>query len=223
MENIAALMNGLKHDETAAILFTGEMDDGRKVRVVVRPRHRFMGGFVEGEAARWVRVVRTVRFGDGVNTFGLERRGTGEASTWVTAASDVHVVSGRNVTRAIHTAIDAWMRAGQVREFVSRFGLGDEAAWKLARDPEAVVVAGFDGGKRFFIDPLKNAADWVPMPWCDDVVETSVDLDESISPACVVTTDSAGVRRCYFLDDARVKVMGLREFVALIMAGSQAS
>lgn len=220
MENIAALMNGLKHDETAAILFTGEMDDGRKVRVVVRPSHRFMGGFVEGDAARWVRVVRTVRFGDGVNTFGLERRGTGEPSTWVTTASDVHVVSGRDATKVIHTAIDAWMRDGQVREFVSRLGLGDEAAWKLVRDPEAVVVAGFEGGKRFFIDPLRNTASWVPLPWRDEVVETSVELDDSISPACVVTTDSAGVRRCYFLDDARVEVFGLREFVALVTSGS---
>lgn len=220
MENIAALMNGLKHDETAAILFTGEMEDGRKVRVVVRPRHRFMGGFVEGEAARWVRMVRTARFGDGVNTFGLVQRGTGEASTWVTPASDVHVVSGRDATKVIHTAIDAWVRDGQVREFVSRFGLGDEAAWRLVRDPDAVVVAGFDGGKRFFIDPLRNTASWVPVPWCDDVVETSVELDDSVVPACVVTTDSAGVRRCYFLDDARVEVLALREFVVLVTSGS---
>lgn len=220
MENIVALMNGLKHDETAAILFTGEMDDGRKVRVVVRPRHRFMGGFVEGDAARWVRVVRTVRFGDGVNTFGLERRGTGEPSTWVTTVSDVHVVSGREATRVIHAAIDAWVRDGQVREFVSRFGLGDEAAWKLVRDPDAVVVAGFDGGKRFFIDPLRNTASWVPVPWCDEVVETSVELDDSVTPACIATTDSAGVRRCYFLGDAKVEVLNLREFVSLVTSSS---
>ena len=162
------LMNGLKHGETAAILFTGEMDDGRKVRVVVRPRYRFMGGFVEGEAARWVRMVRTVRFDEGVNTFGLVQRGTGKASTWVTTASDVHVVSGRDATRVIHAAIDAW----------------------------------------------------VPVPWCDDVVETSVELDDSVVPACVGTTDSAGVRRCYLLDDARVEVLGLREFVALLTSSS---
>lgn len=220
MENIAMLMTRLKHDETAAILFTGEMDDGRKVRVVVRPRHRFMGGFVEGEAARWVRVVRTVRFGDGVNTFGLERRGTGEPSTWVTAASDVHGVSGRDATRVIHAAIGDWMRDGQVRNFVSRFGLGDEAAWRLVRDPDAVVVAGFDGGVRFFIDPSRNTASWVPVPWCDEVVETSVELDDSVTPACVVTTDNAGVRRCYFLGDAEVEVLNLRELVALVTSSS---
>ena len=220
MENIAALMNGLKHDETAAILFTGEMDNGMKVRVVVRPRHRFMGGFVEGEAARWVRMVRAVRFDDGANTFGLVQRGTGKASTWVTPASDVHVVSGRDATRVIHAAIDAWMLDGQVRDFVSRFGLGDEAAWKLVRDPDAVVVAGFDGGVRFFIDPLRNTASWVPVPWRDDVVETSVDLDDSISPACVVTTDNVGVRRCYFLCNAEVEVLNLRELVALVTSGS---
>lgn len=223
MENIAMLMNRLKHDETAAILFTGEQSDGKKVRVVIRPCHRFMGGFVDGEAGRWVRMVRTVRFDNGVNTFGLVQRGTGKSSTWSTTATDVHIVSGRDTTKVIHTAIDAWMRDGQVREFVSRFGLDEAAAFRLMRDPDAVVVVEFDGRKRFFIDPVKNCADWVPVPWCDDVVETSVELDDSVSPACVVTTDSAGVRRCYLLDDARVKVMGLREFVALIMAGSQAS
>lgn len=107
MENIAMLMNRLKHDETAAILFTGELNDGKKVRVVIRPRHRFMGGFLDGEAARWVRMVRTVRFDDGVNTFGLAQRGTGKTSTWVTPASDVHFVSGRDATKVIHAAIDA--------------------------------------------------------------------------------------------------------------------
>lgn len=223
MENIAMLMNRLKHDGTAAILFTGERDDGKKVRVVIRPRHRFMGGFVDGEAGRWVRMVRTVRFDNGINTFGLVQRGTGKSSTWSTTATNVHVISGRDATKVIHTAIDAWMRDGQVREFVSRFGLDEAAAFRLVREPDAVVVAGFDGGKRFFIDPLKNAVDWVPVPWSDDVVSTSVELDDSVSPACVVTADSAGVRRCYFLDDAKVEVLGLRDFVALIMAGSQAS
>ena len=78
------LMNYLKHDETAAILFTGKQEDGKNVRVVIRPRHRFMGGFVEGDAARWLRMVATAAFRDGENVFGLVQRGTGKACSWST-------------------------------------------------------------------------------------------------------------------------------------------
>ena len=208
MDNIAMLMNYLKHDETAAILFTGKQEDRKDVRVVIRPRHRFMGGFVEGDNARWVRMVATEAFHDGVNRFGLVQRDTGNTCSWSTPATDVLVVTGRDATRTIHAAIDSWVRAGQVRDVVSRFGLDEVVAFRLSRNADAVVVAELPGGVRFVIDPQHDCVYLLPGSFDNGVVE-SVILDESTQPCRIVVAEETGALRHYCLADARVRVTGL--------------
>lgn len=206
------LMNHLKHDETAAILFTGKQEDGKNVRVVIRPRHRFMGGFVEGDAGRWVRMVATAAFHDGINRFGLVQRGTGNTCSWSTPATDVLVVTGRDATRTIHAAIDTWLRARQVRDVVSRYGLDEVAAFRLSRNADAVVVAEFPGGVRFVIDPQHDCVYQLPCA-LDDVSE-AVTLDESTQPCRIVVTEKTGALRHYCLADAHVRVAGLHIVLA---------
>lgn len=213
MDNIAMLMNYLKHDETAAILFTGKQEDGKNVRVVIRPRHRFMGGFVEGDNARWVRMVATAAFHDGVNRFGLVQRGTGKACSWSTPATDVLVVTGKDATRTIHAAIKTWMRAGQVRDVVVRFGLDEVAAFRLSRNMDAVVVAEFSGGVQFVIDPQHDCVYPLPDSLNSGTVE-AVSLDESTQPYRIVVTEKTGGLRHYCLADAHVRVAGLHSVLA---------
>ena len=213
MDNIAMLMNYLKHDETAAILFTGKQEDGKNVRVVIRPRHRFMGGFVEGDAARWVRMVATAAFHDDINRFGLVQRGTGKACSWATPATDVLVVTGKDATRTIHAAIETWMRAGQVRDVVSRFGLDEVAAFRLSRNADAVVVAEFAGGVRFVIDPQHGCVYPLPSSLNSEAVDV-VALDESTQPCRIAVTEKTGGLRHYCLADAYVRVAGLHSVLA---------
>ncbi|CAB0501769.1 hypothetical protein CIP107510_00796 [Corynebacterium diphtheriae] len=213
MDNIAMLMNYLRHDETAAILFTGKQEDGKNVRVVIRPRHRFMGGFVESDNARWVRMVATAAFRDGANRFGLVQRGTGKACSWATPATDVLVVTGNDATRTIHAAIETWMRAGQVRDVVSRFGLDEVAAFRLSRNADAVVVAEFAGGVRFVIDPQHGCVYPLPGSLNSEVVK-AVTLDESTQPYRIAVAEKTGGLRYYCLADARVRVTGLHGVLA---------
>ena len=147
-----------------------------------------------------------------INRFGLVQRGTGKACSWATPATDVCVVTGKDATRTIHAAIETWMRAGQVRDVVVRFGLDEVAAFCLSRNADAVVVAEFSGGVRFVIDPQHDCVYQLPCA-LDDAVE-AVKLDESTQPCRIAVTDKTGGLRHYCLADAHVRVTGLHGVLA---------